>query len=251
MRQRRLVGHDGGLERMASPFEISCSCECWASDGDGLAVMYVAAAGLAEVDIDGGSNPVAKHVQVRRFLLLARTDLNVVLKKAVPVAWDAPDGCVCVRRSGSLKGSPHCRTLVADVTSGCGGRSEVDAATNVSRCLCMRDEVHRRHVEVHETDVAAEKRAGILEVGQCGDGAHLNVRRSMSGHRLARCSRIMRLGRDSPGLRLRMETTRASLLWQAAAVRPEPEKECLGCSPRLPRGICIACVYDFFRLLLG
>lgn len=141
---------------------------------------------------------------------------------------------------------------MAGVTSGGGARVEVDVATDVSRCLCMRDERQRRHVEEHETDVAARKRAGILNAGR-GDEVHLNVRRSMSGHddrvrhRLARCSRIRRLGRDSPGLRLRMETTRASLLWQAAAVRPEPEKECLEFAAGLPRGTCIAYVYNFSK----
>jgi hypothetical protein len=105
---------------------------------------------------------------------------------------------------------------MAGETSGDVVRCEIDVRTDVSRRLCMRDEGQRRHIEVHEMDVAAKKRAGTLVAGRCGDGAHLNVRRSMSGHggrlrhRLARCSRIMRLGRDSPGLRLRMETTRAS-----------------------------------------
>ena len=116
----------------------------------------------------------------------------------------------------------------------------------------MRDEGQYRHVEEHETSGTARKRAGIPKVDRCGDGVHLNARRSMSGHggrlrhRLARCSRIRRLGRNSPGLRLRMETTRASLLWQAAAVRPEPGKECLVCVAGSPRGTCIACVYDYF-----
>jgi hypothetical protein len=140
--------------------------------------------------------------------------------------------------------------LVADVTSGGGVRGEIGVVTDVSRYLCMRDEGQRRHVEEHETDVAARKRAGTPEAGQRGNGVHLNVRRSMSGHggrlrhRLARCSRIKRLGRDSPGLRLRMETTRASLLWQAAAVRPEPEKERLVRVAGASRGTCIACVFD-------
>lgn len=105
---------------------------------------------------------------------------------------------------------------MAGVTCGDGVRCEIGVVTDVSRCLCMRDEGQHQHIEVHETDAAAKTRAGTLVAGRCGDGAHLNVRRSMSGHggrlrhRLARCSRIMRLGRDSPGLRLRMETTRAS-----------------------------------------
>lgn len=188
---------------------------------------------------------------MRRFLLLARMGSNVALKKGAPVADDALDGCACVRWFDNSENNPHRRRLVAGVTSGGGVRGEVDVATSVSRYLCMRGEGQRRHVEVHETDVAAKKRAGTPEAGRRGDGVHLNVRHSMSGHggrlrhRLAGCSRIKRLGRDSPGLRLRMETTRASLLWQAAAVRPEPEKECLVCVAGSPRGTCIACVYDF------
>lgn len=239
-----------------SPFGVSCCDACWVDDGDGLEVEYVAVEAPAEDDTGGGSTPVVKHVQVRRFLLLARTDSNVVLTKVVPVACGAPRGCACVRQFGSLGGSPHCRRSVAVVTSGRGVRDDLGAVTDVSRCWCMRGEGQCRHVEVHETGVAAKKRAGTLVAGRCGDGAHLNVRRSMSGHggclrhRLARCSRIKRLGRDSPGLRLRMETTRASLLWQAAAVRPEPEKECLGCVSGMPRSTCIACVYNFARLRL-
>lgn len=237
MLRRRWEGHDAKLARMAhpeGPSDVSCCDEYLEGDGDALEVMYAAVEGLAEADTDEGSNPVAKHVQVRRFLLLARTGSDDGPRKADPVACDAPHGCVCVRQSGNSESSPHCRRSVAVVTSGRGVRGEIGAATDVSRYLCRRDDGQRRHGEVHETDVAAEKRAGTLVAGRCGDGAHLNVRRSMSGHggrlrhRLARCSRIMRLGRDSPGLRLRMETTRANLLWQAAAVRPEPEKECLG-----------------------
>ena len=234
MRLRRWEVHGEEWGRAAHPPSVvSCCDECWEDGGDALEVKYAVVAGLVEVDIGGGSNPAAKDGQVRRFLLLARMGSNVALMKVVPAADDAPDGCACVRRFDNSENNPHRRKMVADVTSGGGVRGEIDVATGVSRCLCMRDEGHRRHGEEHETDVAAGKRAGIPKAGRCGDGVHLSVRRSMSGHggrlrhRLARCSRIWRLGRDSPGLRLRMETTRASLLWQAAAVRPEPEKECL------------------------
>ncbi|KAJ6276419.1 hypothetical protein J3E71DRAFT_187436, partial [Bipolaris maydis] len=41
---------------------------------------------------------------------------------------------------------------------------------------------------------------------------------------LVRCSRGKGLDRDSPVLLIRMETTRAKSLWQAADMRPEPEK---------------------------
>lgn len=251
-RLRRWEVHGGELVRAAHPpSAVSCCDGCWEDGGDGLEVKYVVVAGLAEVDIDGGNNPAAQDEQVRRFLLLARTGSNVALRKVIPVADDAPDGCACVWRFDNSENNPHRRRMVVDVTSGGGVRGEIDVATDVSRCLCMRDEGQRRHVEVHETDVAAKKRAGTPGAGRRGDGVHLNVRRSMSGHggrlrhRLARCSRIKRLGRDSPGLRLRMETTRASLLWQAAALRPEPEKQCLVCVVGLSRGTCIACVYNF------
>jgi hypothetical protein len=175
-----------------------------------------------EVDIDGGSNPVARNEQVRRLLLLARTGSNAVLKKVGLVALHAPDGCACVRRFGNSEGSPHCKRLVAVMTSGGGVEDVIDATTDGFRCLCMREGRQRRHVEAHGTCAAAKKRAGTPSAGRRASGVHLSVRRSMSGHgrlrhRLARCSRIRRrLGRDSPGLRLRMETTRANLLWQAA-----------------------------------
>ena len=59
---------------------------------------------------------------------------------------------------------------------------------------------------------------------------------------LARRSRGRSLDRSSPALRICMETTRASLLWQAAAVRPEPEKTWFEIRFRLER--CIARVWD-------
>jgi hypothetical protein len=95
----------------------------------------------------------------------------------------------------------------------------------------MRDGGQRQHVEAFETDVAAGRSGGNPEAVRHGDGVHFDVRRLMSEcdvpprHRLVRCSRGKGLDRDSPVLRIRMETTRASLLWQAAVVRPQPEKE--------------------------
>jgi hypothetical protein len=106
----------------------------------------------------------------------------------------------------------------------------VDAVTNVSRYLCTRDDGQRRHVGVFETDVAAGRSGGNPEAVRHGNGVHFDARRLTSEcdvlprHRLVRCSRGKGLDRDSPVLRIRMETTRARLLWQAAVVRPEPEK---------------------------
>lgn len=250
-RQRRWAVHGERVGRQAHlPTAVFCFDECWEDDGDVLEVKY-AAAGHAGVDIGGGSNSAAQDEQVRRFLLLARMGSNVVLRKVVPDAEGALDGCVCAQRFGNSENSPHRRRMAADVASGGGVRGEIDVVSDVFRCLCRRDEGQRWHVEEDGTGVAARKRAGILAAERRVDGAHLDVRRSMSGHggrlrhRLARCSRTRRLGRDSPGLRLRMETTRANSLWQAAAVRPEPEKECLVCVAVSPRCICIACVCEF------
>jgi hypothetical protein len=83
---------------------------------------------------------------------------------------------------------------------------------------------------------AGRSEGGNPEAVRYGNGGHFDVRRLRSvcdvlpRHRLVRCSRGKGLDRDSPVLRLRMETTRARLLWQAAAVRPEPEKGCLSLS---------------------
>jgi hypothetical protein len=120
-----------------------------------------------------------------------------------------------------------------DGTSRNGAKGGVDVMTGVSRCLYMRDDGQHQHVGAFETDVAAGRSGGIPEAVRHGYGVHSDVRRLTSEcdvvprHRLVRCSRGKGLDRDSPVLRIRMETTRASLLWQAAAVRPEPEKECL------------------------
>jgi hypothetical protein len=106
----------------------------------------------------------------------------------------------------------------------------VDAVTNVSRYLCTRDDGQRRHVGVFEMGVAAGRSGGNPEAVRHGNGVHFDARRLTSEcdvlprHRLVRCSRGKGLDRDSPVLRIRMETTRARLLWQAAVVRPEPEK---------------------------
>lgn len=122
------------------------------------------------------------------------------------------------------------------VTLGDGAKGGVDVVPDVTRYLSMSGgcAAQRRHVEGSETGVAAGRSGGSREACRYGDGVHFDVRRLTSGcdvlprHRLVRCSRGKGLDRDSPVLRIRMETTRASLLWQAAAVRPEPEKECLG-----------------------
>lgn len=103
--------------------------------------------------------------------------------------------------------------------------------------------------------MAAGRSGGNPEAGRYGNGVHFDVRRLTSvcdgppRHRLVRCSRGKGLDRDSPVLRIRMETTRASLLWQAAAVRPEPERGCLVLEGVWTRSRCIARVWDD-RILL-
>jgi hypothetical protein len=152
------------------------------------------------------------------------------------VASGLLDDCACAILTGAkLVGSPRCRRMETDETSSDGATSAIDVVPDVSRCLCMRDGGQRQHVGAFEKDVAAAGRSGggNPEAVRHGDGVHFDARRLTSEcdvlprHRLVRCSRGKGLDRDSPVLRIRMETTRASLLWQAAVVRPEPEKECL------------------------
>jgi hypothetical protein len=130
----------------------------------------------------------------------------------------------------TVAGSPHRTRMVTDETLSGGARGVVDGVTNVSRYLCTRDDGQRRHVGVFEMGVAAGRSGGNPEAVRHGNGVHFDARRLTSEcdvlprHRLVRCSRGKGLDRDSPVLRIRMETTRARLLWQAAVVRPEPEK---------------------------
>jgi hypothetical protein len=151
------------------------------------------------------------------------------------VASEYPLGdCACAIWTGArLENSPLRRKMVTDGTLNDGARGGVDVVTDVSRYLCMRDDGQHQHVEAFEMDVAACKSGGNPEAVRHGDGVHFDVRRLKSvcdvlpRLRLVRCSRGKGLDRDSPVLRIRMETTRASLLWQAAAVKPEPETGCV------------------------
>ena len=177
-------------------------------------------------------------VLVRRFVMLAGTGKAGALNLEALVADVAPlGGCACaIRTDVKLVGSPLRRRMEMDVTWRDGARCGPDVVMNASRYLCMRDDGQRQHsVEAFENGVAAAgKSGGNPEACRHGDGVHFDARRLTSEcdvlprHRLVRCSRRGNgLDRDSPVLRIRMETTRASLLWQAAAVRPEPEKDCL------------------------
>lgn len=115
--------------------------------------------------------------------------------------------------------------------SGVGGDDATDGVVDVPRYLCIGDD-GCQHAEGSETGVAAAGDSSPWGACRRGDGGHVvNVRRLRSESngprwcRRARHSRGKSLGKDSPVLRICMETTRASLLWQAAAVRPEPEKD--------------------------
>lgn len=107
------------------------------------------------------------------------------------------------------------------------GARVIDVKTDGTRYLCMWDG-QRQHVdEAFECAVAAG-RGGNPNASHRDVGEHFVrrlrlVRDVLLPNRLVRC-RGSGLDRDSPALRIcSMETTRASLLWQAAAVRPEPE----------------------------
>jgi hypothetical protein len=189
---------------------------------------------LAAVDTAGESNP-GQGVRVRHFLLLARMGLVAALELEALVASATPLGdCACAKWIGArVVDSPRRRKMETDGTLSDGATGGVDVVTDVSRYLCMRDDGQNQHVEAFEKGVAAGRSGGNPEAVRHGDGVHFDVRRLKSvcdvlpRHRLVRCSRGKGLDRDSPVLRIRMETTRASLLWQAAVVKPEPENGCL------------------------
>lgn len=179
-----------------------------------------------------GSNPDL-DVLVRRFLKLVRRGEAVALVLEVLVAAAPLDDCACAEYfDAGLVDSPRRRRTETGGTWSDGATGGVDVERDVSRYLYMRDDGLHQHGEAFETDVAAGRDGGNPEAVRHGNGVHFDARRLTSEcdvlprHCLVRCSRGKGLDRDSPVLRIRMETTRASLLWQAAAVRPEPEKEC-------------------------
>ena len=180
-------------------------------------------------------NSLSRDVLMRRSPI-ERTGSNAALVLEAPaVGVGRPDGCACVGQTGEkLVDSPLRRRKETDETWSDGVTGGVDVVTAVSRYLYMRDgDGQHQHVEAFEVGVAAGRSDGSPEAGCHGDGVHFDVRRlrwecvALPRHRLVHCTRGKGLDRDSPVLRLRMETTRASLLWQAAAVKPEPEKDCL------------------------
>lgn len=144
----------------------------------------------------------------------------------------------CRRRMGNVLTSRECETVL-DV---------IEVCSYGFRYLCMGDG-NRFQFEVFESPVAAG-RGGSQEGSHVGAGSHVCVRclrsecdvllpRSLLAHR----SRSLRDRDLSPVLRICMETTRANLLWQAAAVRPEPERmPSLRCCADLRS--CIARVWD-------
>ena len=160
---------------------------------------------------------------------------------------DLPDDCACVRRSAGAADSPRCRMWESVATLSDGARDGA-GVVNVCRCLCRQGGSRRQHVEASETGVAAGRSGGNPEAVRYGNGEHWNVRRLRSEYGalprrcLVRCSRGKGLDRDSPVLLIRMETTRANSLWQAADMRPEPENNKRGRRekkrvPRLSQGL--------------
>lgn len=73
--------------------------------------------------------------------------------------------------------------------------------------------------------VAAGRGSGpVSHTGEHVESRRLRTESALLPGVLALGSRGRSLDRSSPALRICMETTRASLLWQAAAVRPSPEE---------------------------
>ena len=144
-------------------------------------------------------------------------DLEDLAAEAAP-----RDDCACAQQRPEAvmaAGSPCRKRRVMDATwsDGVGAAHATDVVVDVSRYPSRLDGCWK-HVEGCETDAAAgggSRRTACLHKD---DGGHVvgDVRRLTSGrdvlprNRLSRCSRGSGLGKDSPALRICMETTRAS-----------------------------------------
>ena len=192
----------------------------WEEEGN---VGLVAA---AEEDTGGGNIPDFRFA-ARHFPLLGRRDCDVARELVEDRAARRLDDCACVRPfvERAAAGRPRGRTVNAVIGSD-DAKSGADVMTDVPRCLCRWDGGQHRHVGLCEMHVAAGRSGGKVEVGRDGNGGHFAGRHwkwvgdAVPRQCLTRCSRGKGLDRDSPVLRIRMETTRAGLLWQAAVVRP-------------------------------
>lgn len=134
------------------------------------------------------------------------------------------------------------------------GLGVVEVCSEGFRSLSMGDGDRFQFEAFESGPVAAGSHRG-KEGSHGEDGSHVCVLRCLKSecdvllprNRL-RSSR--RLDRDlSPVLRICMETTRASLLWQAAAVRPEPERTPSLRSCADSRGV-VSHVFGIVRVLL-
>ena len=114
-----------------------------------------------------------------------------------------------------------------------------------ARCLermgCGGERPHVEEVEVFDLSVAACRGCSRRDVY---DGEHVHDRclrldcvMVLLPDRLVRTRGSLLLEMGPPALRICMETTRASSLWQAAVVRPEPERmpslRCAGAPPKV------------------
>jgi hypothetical protein len=176
-------------------------------------------------------NPGACDERLEHFRRLVRRDLAAGLGARLRVVVTGrPGDCACVQTDaaeGRSRTRPR-RMREMDLTSMDVARDgAVDVELSVSRYLKkMGDGV--RQDAAFDRGVAAG-RDGTGGGHSAVEGEHVeDVRRLKSecvllldclAHSRGSC-----LDGDSPALRICMETTRASLLWQAAAVRPEPER---------------------------
>lgn len=133
-------------------------------------------------------------------------------------------------------------------------RHAVDVDLEV-RCLsmgCGGRQPHVVSVEVFDLRVAAGGGRGRRNHRVVGEHVHGRCLRLdcvviLLPHRLARTRGDLEKG--PPALRICMETTRASSLWQAAAVRPEPERmPSLRCG--VPTRGVVSHVFGIARVLL-
>lgn len=166
--------------------------------------------------------------------MLGRTGPSTDLTKVSPAAVARPGECACEGWTAAERDrSRRDKQKLANVLTWreCGTVLDaVEVYLDECRYLCM-EWGRRLHSVMFEWPAVAGKRGSQEGSHVAVVGSHACVRclRLESDVRplqirLARRSRSFRDRDLSPVLRICMESTRANLLWQAAAVRPVPER---------------------------
>jgi hypothetical protein len=181
---------------------------------------------------DGGSSLIVDGKR-RRARMLDRMGLGIALERGYLIEDGRPGDCACGRMMDAEYGRSQCWKMRIDMgfqTSRDGvtsRRNATDGGFEAVRCL------YTGYDEADEGRVAAA--AAAAGRGGSQEGSHVDAREHAHVRRLSLECDLLRnpqarsrgrcLDREYPPvLRICMETTRASSLWQTTAVRPKPEE---------------------------